>query len=61
MIIDVFRKYGWDVPLKNKSGPEVLFLHQIFKENKCKNLWVDLGKEFYNKDEYKLLKEEFYL
>ena len=33
MIIDVFSKYGWAVPLKNKSSPEVSnALHQIFKK-----------------------------
>ena len=24
MIIDVFRKYGWAIPLKTKTGPEVM-------------------------------------
>ena len=58
MIIDVFSKYGWAAPLKNKSGPEVeSALRKIFKENKPLKLWVDKGKEFYNKDVHKLLKE----
>ena len=58
MIIDVFSKYGWAVPLKNKSGPEVTqALRQILRKNKCKKLWVDSGREFYNKNVYKLLKE----
>ena len=58
MIIDVFSKYGWAVPLKNKSGSEVsIALHRIFKVNKCKKSWVDLRKEFYNKDVHKFLKD----
>ena len=58
MIIDVFSKYGWAVPLKTKSGPEVSqALRQILQKNKCKKLWVDSGREFYNKNVYKLLKE----
>ena len=58
MIIDVFSKYRWAVPLKNKSGPEVTqALRQILRKNKCKKLWVDSGREFYNKNVYKLLKE----
>ena len=58
MIIDVFSKYGWAAPLKNKSGPEVeSALRKIFKKDKPLKLWVDNGKEFYNRDVYKLLKE----
>ena len=58
MIIDVFSKYGWAVPLKKKTGLEVSeALHQIFKQNKCRKLWVDSGREFYNKDVRKLLKD----
>ena len=50
-VIDVFSKYGWIVPLKNKTGWEVAkALKQIFKERKPDKLWVDKGKEFYNRD-----------
>ena len=51
MIIDVFSKYGWAVPLKTKTGIAVadalrdLFKHQL----PPKKLWTDKGKEFYNK------------
>ena len=49
MIIDIFSKYGWSIPLKFKTGEEVAKAFQkIFKENKPKKLWVDKGKEFYN-------------
>ena len=52
-IIDIFTKYGWIVPLKNKTGKEVKnALEIIFSKNGVppEKLWVDKGKEFYNKD-----------
>ena len=50
MVLDIFSKYGWIVPLKTKTGLEVSkALQSIFKENKPKMLWVDKGKEYYNK------------
>ena len=50
-VIDVFCKYGWLIPLKDKSGKSVASaLKAIFKEKKLKKMWVDKGKEFYNKD-----------
>ena len=50
-VLDVFSKYGWIVPLKTKTGVEVAkALKKIFKERKPEKLWVDKGKEFYNKD-----------
>jgi len=49
-VIDIFSKYGWMIPLKNKTGTEVVSaLQKLFKERKPQNLWVDKGKEFYNK------------
>ena len=50
-VLDVFSKYGWIVPLKTKTGVEVAnALRHIFKVRKPEKLWVDKGKEFYNKD-----------
>ena len=58
MVIDIFSKYGWSVPLKYKTGEEVARAFQtIFKDNKPKKLWVDKGKEFYNTKVADLLKE----
>jgi len=38
------------IPLKNKTGTEVASaLQKVFKERKPEKLWVDKGKEFYNK------------
>ena len=49
--IDVFSKYGWIVPLKDKKGETITKAFQsIFKEGrKPKYLWTDKGSEFYNK------------
>ena len=45
-----FSKYGWMIPLKNKTGTEVASaLQKVFKERKPEKLWVDKGKEFYSK------------
>ena len=50
-VIDVFSKYGWLIPLKDKTGKSVASaLKTIFKESKQEKMWVDKGKEFYNKD-----------
>ena len=48
-IIDVFSKYGWLIPLKDKTGKSVASaLKTIFKERKTEKMRVDKGKEFYN-------------
>ena len=50
-VIDVFSKYCWLIPLKDKTGKSVVSaLKAIFKERKPEKMWVDKGKEFYNKD-----------
>jgi hypothetical protein len=50
MVIDIFSKYGWAVPLKYKTGDEVTnaFKTIFSKENPPRKLYVDQGKEFYN-------------
>ena len=56
MVLDIFSKYGWIVPLKTKTGLEVSqALAGIFRENKPKMLWVDKGKEYDNKHVLDLL------
>ena len=51
LVIDIFSKYGWIIPLENKEGKTVASaLKTIFKERKTEKTWVDKGKEFYNKD-----------
>ena len=55
-VIDV-SKYGWLIPLKDKTGKSVASaLKTIFKERKPEKMWVDKGKEFYNKDVKELVK-----
>ena len=55
-VIDVFSKYGYLVPLKDKTGKSVVSaLKTIFKERKPEKMWVDKGKEFYNKDVKELI------
>ena len=48
MVIDVFSKYGWIVPLKDKKGESVgEAFKTIFKEGrKPQYLWTDKGKEY---------------
>jgi hypothetical protein len=51
MVIDGFSKFGWVVPLKTKTGMEVAqAFSTLWKAQKPpQKLWVDKGKEFYNK------------
>ena len=57
-IIDVFSKYGWLVPLKDKKGATVRdAFRKVFKERVPEKLWTDKGKEFYNRDLKQLLLE----
>ncbi|KAL9954666.1 hypothetical protein ACROYT_G042231 [Oculina patagonica] len=59
MVLDVFSKYGWIVPLKDKKGETVTqaFI-TIFKEGrKPQYLWTDKGKEYYNKNIKELLEK----
>jgi len=49
-VIDVFSKFGCMIPLKDKTGVSVSkALKEIFKQRKPEKLWMDKGKEFYNK------------
>ena len=56
--IDIFSKYSWVIPLKDKKGITIKnALQKIFKQRKPKLLWTDKGKEFYNKQVQDLLNE----
>ena len=51
-VIDVFSKYGWMLPLKDKTGKSVAdAFKEIFKKSKRKpeKLWTDKDQEFCNK------------
>ena len=50
-VIDIFTKYAWVVPLKDKKGITITNAFQkILKESNRKpnKIWVDKGSEFYN-------------
>ena len=60
-VIDIFSKYPWVVPLKNKKGINIVKAFQIIlkqsnrhakgtsvKHVKPDKIWVDKGSEFYN-------------
>ena len=56
LVIDIFSKYGWVIPLKNKKVKTVAeALKNIFEERKPEKLWTDKGTEFFNKDVKKLI------
>ena len=56
--IDIFSKYSWVIPLKDKRGITIKnALEKIFNKRKPKFLWTDKGKEFYNKQVQDLLNE----
>ena len=59
MIIDVFSKYGWAIPLKTKTGIDVMkAFSKLWSSTKPpERLWVDKGKEFYNKQMKDLMNE----
>ena len=48
--IDLFSKYAWVVPLKDKRGISIVNAFQkiVSKEHKSNKIWVDQGGEFYN-------------
>ena len=49
--IDLFCKYAWVVPLKDKRGISIVNAFQkiVSKGRKTKKIWIDQGGEFYNK------------
>ena len=50
-VIDIFSKYAWVVPLKDKKGLSIVKAFQsILKQSNRKpnKIWVDKGSEFYN-------------
>ena len=57
MVLDLFSKYGWIVPLKDKKGETVTEAFKtIFTEGRNPQyLWTDKGKEYYNKNMKELL------
>ena len=63
--IDLFSKYAWVVPIKDKKGTSIVNAFQkiISEGRKPNKIWVDQGSEFYNnsfKDFLKINNIEIY-
>ena len=59
-VIDIFSKYAWVIPLKDKKGISIVnAFKQILKESNRKpnKIWVDKGSEFYNNSFKKWLED----
>ena len=48
-VVDVYSRYAWAIPLKDKSASSVLKAFRSIKKTP-ELLWVDEGKEFFNDD-----------
>ena len=58
--IDIFSKYAWVVPLKDKKGVSIVNAFQsILKHSnrKTNKIWLDKGSEFYNNSFKKWLQD----
>ena len=63
--IDLFSKYAWVVPIKDKKGNSIVnaFKKIIWRGRKPNKIWVDQGSELYNnsfKDFLKIMNIEMY-
>ena len=63
--IDLFSKYAWVVPIKDKKGTSIVNAFQkiISKGRKPNKIWVDQNSEFYNnsfKEFLKIINIEMY-
>ena len=59
-VIDIFSKYAWVVPLKDKKGISIVDAFQKILDDsnrKPNKIWVDKGSEFYNISFKKWLKD----
>ena len=65
-VIDIFSKYAWVIPLKDKKGISIVNAFQKLsdksvelhsKGRKRNKIWVDKGSEFYNNSFKKWLKD----
>ena len=58
--IDIFSKYAWLAPLKDKKSPSFINAFQKILDKsgrKPKKIWPDKGSEFYNSSFKKWLKD----
>ena len=59
-VIDIFSKYAWVVPLKDKKGGSIVDAFQKILDNTAREsnkIWVNKGSEFYNSSFKKWLKD----
>ena len=59
-VIDIFSKYSWVIPLKDKKGISIVnALKKILDDSKRKpnEIWVDKGSEIYNNSFKKWLQD----
>ena len=59
-VIDIFSKYAWVVPLKDKKGVSIVDAFQKILDDsnrKPNKIWVDKGSEFYNNSFKKWLRD----
>ena len=59
-VMDIFSKYAWVVPLKDKKGINIVnaFLKILDKSGRIPNkIWLDKGSEYYNNSFKKWLKD----
>ena len=59
-VIDIFSKYAWVVPLKDKKGVSIVNAFQKVLDGsnrKPNKIWVDKGSKFYNSSFKKWLKD----
>ena len=62
-VIDVYSKYGWVIPFKDKKGITITNAFQkILHKSNCKPniIWLDIGSEFYNSSMKSWLKKKWY-
>ena len=58
-LIDLFSKYAWVIPLKDKKGVSIVNAFQKILDNsnrKRNKIWIDQGSEFYNNSSKDFLK-----
>ena len=59
-VIDIFSKYAWVIPLKDKKGISIVNAFQKILDKsaqKPNKIWIDKGSEFYNNSFKKCLKD----
>ena len=59
-VIDIFSKYAWVIPLKDKKSVSIVNAFQKILDDsnrKPNKIWVDKGSEFYNSSFKKWLKD----